>query len=548
MRAGQLLRYATIDWEAVEANPRQAKELITKSNLFGKVDWGTLRETGMDPGAAFLVDRVYGGIGKEPPEDSPLSRQDYARGIESVRGRLETCKTPDEVTQTLDEMRDEYRGVMLAGQDAEDYQAARAEFKRLADAYAPIRKRARMLGEQLGDLMRQQSQIKYDDEKRAKRKQARDPDLDAQLAAIAEQQRQVGEDLRAFRAEHPGLESKRRELGNGWTANDNDYEFAIRLARNQADAILQQAQARNILGNPVTRAWIALGPKFHAILTGKSEAFAGHRANVRAGKVTDWSWAEKEGTSGPKTTQRAAQFQLQVADQIERVGGTPVTARSTQELKDLFGLRDIQSGNWVLNDPESAQWHVQQAAGAFMDLSDLLGVAPKTVAMNGRLALAFGARGTGNAGFGGGARAHYEHIERVINITKMKGGGALAHEWFHSLDNLIAEAHGARAVAGDMASESPAVRARLPPAVAAAWEQLHAAMHAGERRATRTLEISEQDRRSAKLNLGDRPRSGLPERIQQAGSLDAAIEEIDRAEEANAARVDGYPNLRIFGG
>lgn len=54
------------------------------------------------------------------------------------------------------------------------------------------------------------------------------------------------------------------------------------------------------------------------------------------------------------------------------------------------------------------------------------------------LAIAFGARGSG------GALAHYEPARNVINLTKMKGAGCLAHEWGHALDNKIGRECGAR--------------------------------------------------------------------------------------------------------
>jgi hypothetical protein len=54
--------------------------------------------------------------------------------------------------------------------------------------------------------------------------------------------------------------------------------------------------------------------------------------------------------------------------------------------------------------------------------------------LNGDLAIAFGARGQGLSG----AKAHYEPDYGVINLTKMKGAGSLAHEWFHSLDHFLA--------------------------------------------------------------------------------------------------------------
>lgn len=443
VKVGQLIRWQSIDWEDVEANPRRAKELITKSNLFGRVDWSALRESGMDPGAAFLIDRVYASIGKEPPEDNRQSRQDYARGIESVRERLETCRTPDQIKQTLDEMREEWRGVLLSPSESGEYQAARAEYDRLRAAYKSLEDEGKSLADAAYALKQKLDGLKSDQYRYGrKRKGRRDPEIDAKIAALEPFVEAAYQALRDFRDAN-NMITKSRQAPGGIIMYLNDHEWEIEQARRRAGDVKQVAMSRNLVENPVTRSWIALGERFHSILTGKSDSFAGHRSNVRTGKINDWSWAEKDAPSAPKTTKRAAQFQLQVADEIERVGGAPIEVKSTHDLKDRFGLRDVQSGNWVLKDPESAHWHVQQAAGAFLDLSDLLGVDPKTVAMNGRLALAFGARGTGNAGFGGAARAHYEPVERVINITKMKGGGTLAHEWFHGLDNLISEAHGA---------------------------------------------------------------------------------------------------------
>lgn len=48
-----------------------------------------------------------------------------------------------------------------------------------------------------------------------------------------------------------------------------------------------------------------------------------------------------------------------------------------------------------------------------------------------RLAIAFGSRGKGRA------LAHYEPARVVINLTKMKGAGSLAHEWGHAFDDWL---------------------------------------------------------------------------------------------------------------
>lgn len=48
-----------------------------------------------------------------------------------------------------------------------------------------------------------------------------------------------------------------------------------------------------------------------------------------------------------------------------------------------------------------------------------------------KLAIAFGSRGKG------GALAHYEPGRKVINLTKLKGAGCLAHEFGHAFDHYL---------------------------------------------------------------------------------------------------------------
>lgn len=102
---------------------------------------------------------------------------------------------------------------------------------------------------------------------------------------------------------------------------------------------------------------------------------------------------------------------------------------TTEDLATTFGFRGIQFGNWT-NDADR-QAALNQAYDAFMDLADILGVSPKALSLAGELGIAFGARG------GGSALAHYEPDEIVINLTKTKGAGSLAHEWWHALDNYF---------------------------------------------------------------------------------------------------------------
>jgi hypothetical protein len=99
---------------------------------------------------------------------------------------------------------------------------------------------------------------------------------------------------------------------------------------------------------------------------------------------------------------------------------------------ETFKFRGVEFGNYV----ELARrfTDLQDAHDALCDLAAVLNIPLKALTFNGSLALAFGARGRGGRG---AAVAHYEPLKTVINLTKTRGPGSLAHEWFHALDNYL---------------------------------------------------------------------------------------------------------------
>lgn len=101
---------------------------------------------------------------------------------------------------------------------------------------------------------------------------------------------------------------------------------------------------------------------------------------------------------------------------------------------NTFGFRGVEFGNWVKQgkNGRERQWMLNNAYDALHDLSKILNIPPKAVALNGELGLCFGSRGFGSAS------AHYEPENRIINLTKTKGYSSLAHEWFHALDHHMA--------------------------------------------------------------------------------------------------------------
>ena len=96
-----------------------------------------------------------------------------------------------------------------------------------------------------------------------------------------------------------------------------------------------------------------------------------------------------------------------------------------------FGFRACEFGNWL---PDAERQDVlNRAYDALSTLARTIGVDRKFLSLDGTLALAFGSRGVGRA------LAHYECARKVINLTRLRGAGSLAHEWWHALDDFVGD-------------------------------------------------------------------------------------------------------------
>lgn len=126
------------------------------------------------------------------------------------------------------------------------------------------------------------------------------------------------------------------------------------------------------------------------------------------------------------------------AENRDRIGPPRFAGNVTPAIfADTFGFRGVEFGNWV--EQGRRQKDLNEAYDALMDLAEVLGIPPKAIALNGELGMAFGARGKGGKR---NAKAHYELSYVVINLTKEKGAGSLAHEWWHAVDNYFARSVG----------------------------------------------------------------------------------------------------------
>lgn len=139
---------------------------------------------------------------------------------------------------------------------------------------------------------------------------------------------------------------------------------------------------------------------------------------------------KKEKQSGGKLKPN-----LYVESKVIREGGKSfdniTTAESQKMLNEQFKTKSLQYGN-SMTDEERA-YHTKWTLEAFSDLSEVLDLPLDQITVNGKLGMAFGARGKA------GALAHYEPDTKMINLTRGNGFGSLAHEWGHFLDNILSD-------------------------------------------------------------------------------------------------------------
>ena len=440
-----------IDWDALEENGRYADKMITKKNIMGDPDFGGWKENGMNSRAAFLASKVLAAVGKEPVDHTESGRKNYVIAIDTLKSRLAGCKGCRDVIDVLDDIY------------GEASQTFNSQIRRDPEMLA--------LNEKSSQAVRRGCEMekKFDDEFLEK--------VSEKWPSSKEQRAHMGEIEKLAQSIADGIEPDSEHflsvrmvsipgVGSCVHASARFNQAEEKAARKEIRAKTDELREKYRQNDCTHEIWKQLGEKFNDLH--RSEAFQKHYASLKIydadarfkvdaktgekresyyytyrdksyDKYDSWDWTgeakqkrEKDSEIIKGRTKR--RFEMIVPKTLERRGGRNVSVRSTEELKKAFNFREVQTGSYVQTDPASAKWHVDNLATGFADLCDVTGIPDNLVSLNGRLAVAIGARGHG------GALAHYEPVERVINITKMRGGGSLGHEWFHAFDNLIAEA------------------------------------------------------------------------------------------------------------
>ncbi|MEK4297479.1 LPD1 domain-containing protein [Paenibacillus sp. FSL R5-0914] len=184
------------------------------------------------------------------------------------------------------------------------------------------------------------------------------------------------------------------------------------------------------------RFWLSLGKRFKSLFIGYSAAKPYEKLLDKAfsseeGK--EWNWANKK--KGNKDTSKTKnQWERKVPEEVIRLSNEPSGVRKPEDLIEEYAFRGIQFGNWM--EDAAGRYHVLSSGNAWADLAAILQIPRKSISLYGKLGLAFGARGSGNAS------AHFEPKENLMNLTKFRGGGSQCHEWAHALDfNLYSYSH-----------------------------------------------------------------------------------------------------------
>ena len=189
-------------------------------------------------------------------------------------------------------------------------------------------------------------------------------------------------------------------------------------------------------------------PKGYAIKEYTSGTFSVVKGyTLLQGNFDSWDAAKKYIEEIVKPTSRKKAFTPPQLEHIERVGLTDIRNDTNITGDDFladYGFYGGEFGNWMTETDRQAS--LNMGYEAFYDLAEALQIANSDISFNGKLSIAFGARGHGKAA------AHYEPLREVINLTKMTGAGSLAHEWGHALDDYLGKKLGY----GKMLSEAMA--------------------------------------------------------------------------------------------
>lgn len=171
----------------------------------------------------------------------------------------------------------------------------------------------------------------------------------------------------------------------------------------------------------------------HTFISAAENEEVAKKALLEATKTTLAKADEK--TSSTKRKKKFVPVQFAA---LERIGTDVLHDRNItgEDYLNTFHFRGGEFGNYMTE--KDRQCSLNYGYEAFHDLAVALDISDSEIGINEALSIAFGARGSGDA------NAHFEPAMSVINLTKMRGAGSLAHEYGHALDFMLSMQAGNR--------------------------------------------------------------------------------------------------------
>jgi hypothetical protein len=445
---GSRLALAGMSREEMSKNPVLARKLVTKANVFGDYkDFAALdKEAGIPPSVAWMkrhiLDEVAGkpgAITKDPALEADL-RHYYREGATRLLDGLARCRTEEDITDFLQEWQDAAEGK--------------------APLSPPFKPEAWLVGGRDGAPLEHEittgGEISFS-YKGEKLTLESDPKiLHAAWASIGPHEMLhnvwVGKTAgahystvsrqRAFAAVIGFKEVVEKEDGTiqivGPSVGKELYgQYTIALGDRFAQLVNLGVKRRRGVPSLTKYQGYDYGSYKRTFVTVWRQGLEEHAKT----EVKDWSWAsEEKKPKGKKAKSEMKEIKktdkrwvwTRSTGEAKRTGPGVKAPADSAEFAKSFGFPQVNYGSWA-NEAER-EWHVTSAHEALHDLARVMGIDPKVLGINGRLKMAFGARGTGGQR---APAAHYEPGGQVINLTKLSGAGSLAHEWGHFLDNAI---------------------------------------------------------------------------------------------------------------
>lgn len=440
---------AKLSRDDLEKDPTAAYKMVTKKTVFGTWDEARSlaeRDAGVDPEAAWWKREILTAIVNRPADD-PDARERYRKAAQLLDVSFARIKTVPDLNAFMQEWQDVMRGdipVRVVTPDAPDFDKYRLALQMVS--YRDL------------DEVYQRTGLRYTDaaafgwelkEKEGIVKGQLQPDGSILL---------IGQD--AERATEYGKMTK--VLGRKFAEMLNIKMSVRKGYRREITSFRSTDPTINVFGSGTYR--------FRGT-NGRDKAVQRYLKGFD--KEDPWAWASEEKKGAKKDTgvkrqpgKKGGEFVFQrTLGAVERKG-LPAVAEGADgaTIMGELGIRAVEYGNWATDDER--QWHTEMAHAGLKDLASVLGIPEKNIAVNGRLALAFGARGKGGKR---AAAAHYEPGKQVINLTKMMGNGTLAHEYGHFLDHAISMAYNPGRGVPTLVSEGGTGEANVPTAIRKAF-------------------------------------------------------------------------------